>query len=80
MAIESNEKLRVIGSLTRHDIRNKLSAINGQCYILKKKNANAPEIVNGVFMIEQSVNESTRILPSSFLSLPLTSSLLIKFH
>ena len=32
-----NEKLRVVGSLTRHDIRNKLTALNGQVYLLKKK-------------------------------------------
>lgn len=34
---ELNEKLRVVGGLTRHDVRNKLSAINGLIYLLKKK-------------------------------------------
>lgn len=32
-----NDKLRVVGSLTRHDIRNKLAALNGYIYLLKKK-------------------------------------------
>src|SRR5208283_259127 len=32
-----NEKLRVVGSLTRHDVRNKLSAINGYSFVLKKR-------------------------------------------
>jgi PAS domain S-box-containing protein len=32
-----NDKLRVVGSLTRHDIRNKLGALNGYMYLLKKK-------------------------------------------
>ena len=34
-----NEKLRVVGSLSRHDVRNKLSAVNGYTYLLKKKHA-----------------------------------------
>jgi PAS domain S-box-containing protein len=33
---ELNEKLRVVGSLTRHDIRNKLSALYGLMFLLKK--------------------------------------------
>ena len=37
---ELNEKLRVVGSLTRHDVRNKLSAVTGYAYILKKKHSN----------------------------------------
>jgi PAS domain S-box-containing protein len=33
----ANEKLRVVGGLTRHDVRNKLSIINGNVHLLKKK-------------------------------------------
>ena len=40
-----NEKLRVVGSLTRHDVRNKLSAVNGYTYLLKKKHADQADIV-----------------------------------
>ena len=32
-----NDKLRVVGSLTRHDIRNKLTAFNCLMFLLKKK-------------------------------------------
>jgi PAS domain S-box-containing protein len=35
--VELNEKLRVVESLTRHDIRNKLSALNGRIFLLKKR-------------------------------------------
>jgi PAS domain S-box-containing protein len=31
------EKLRVVGGLTRHDVRNKLSAVTGNAYLLKRK-------------------------------------------
>ena len=43
-----NEKLRVVGSLTRHDVRNKLSAVNGYAYLLKKKYADQADIVEGL--------------------------------
>jgi signal transduction histidine kinase len=32
-----NEKLRVVGRLTRHDLRNKLSVVTGNLYFAKKK-------------------------------------------
>ena len=32
-----NEKLRVIGSLTRHDVGNKLMAVKSNVYLLKKR-------------------------------------------
>ena len=35
--VELNEKLHVVESLTRHDIRNKLSALNGRIFLLKKR-------------------------------------------
>ncbi len=39
---ELNEKLQVVGSLSRHDIRNKLAAVNGRIFLLKKRlNGNA---------------------------------------
>ena len=33
--VNVNEKLSVVGNLTRHDVRNQLSVINGNIYILK---------------------------------------------
>lgn len=58
---ELNEKLRVIGGLTRHDVRNKLSSVNGYAYILKKKYKNQFEITDGLSKIEQSVQEIVKI-------------------
>jgi PAS domain S-box-containing protein len=40
---ELNEKLQVVESLTRHDIRNKLSALNSRVFLLKKRLADNPE-------------------------------------
>lgn len=41
--VELNEKLHVVESLTRHDIRNKLSALNGRIFLLKKRLKDNPE-------------------------------------
>ena len=58
---ELNEKLRVVGSLTRHDVRNKLSAVTGYAYILKKKHSDLPDIVDGLSKMEQAVQETVKI-------------------
>ncbi len=42
-----NEKLGVVGSLTRHDVRNKLSTVTGYAYILKKKHGDQADICRG---------------------------------
>ncbi|MCW4017272.1 MAG: PAS domain S-box protein [Candidatus Bathyarchaeota archaeon] len=59
---ELNEKLRVVESLTRHDIRNKLSAINGRVYLLKKQLVNNPDFVGQVKEIESASSQILRIL------------------
>ena len=56
-----NEKLRVVGSLTRHDVRNKLSAVTGYAYLLKKKHADQADIMEGLSKMEQAVKETVRI-------------------
>jgi PAS domain S-box-containing protein len=56
-----NEKLRVVGSLTRHDVRNKLSAVTGYAYILKKKHGDLADVVNGLNKMEQAVMETVKI-------------------
>ena len=58
---ELNEKLRVVGSLTRHDVRNKLSAVTGYAYILKKKHSDQADIVDGLSKMEQAVKETVKI-------------------
>lgn len=56
-----NEKLRVSGSLVRHDVRNKLSIISGQAYLLKKKFSGKDDVVLGLSKIEHAVRESAKI-------------------
>jgi PAS domain S-box-containing protein len=56
-----NEKLRVVGGLTRHDVRNKLSAITGYSYLLKKRHADQADIVEGLDKMMQSVEEIEKI-------------------
>jgi len=58
---ELNEKLRVVGGLTRHDVRNKLSAVTGYAYILKKKHADEADVVDGLVKMEQAVKDSMKI-------------------
>jgi signal transduction histidine kinase len=58
---ELNEKLRVVGGLTRHDVRNKLAAVNGYAYLIKKKHEDEKDIVNGLSKIEQAVHEIVEI-------------------
>jgi PAS domain S-box-containing protein len=56
-----NEKLRVVGGLTRHDVRNKLSAVTGYAYILKKKHGDLADVVDALSRMEQAVAESVKI-------------------
>jgi PAS domain S-box-containing protein len=57
----SNEKLRVSGSLTRHDIRNKLSIIISYAYLLKKKYPNNSDIIETLEKMEQAVRDSAKL-------------------
>jgi PAS domain S-box-containing protein len=56
-----NEKLRVVGSFTKHDVRNKLSAVTGYAYLLKKKHADQADIVDGLGKMEQAVKDVGKI-------------------
>jgi len=56
-----NEKLGVVGGLTRHDVRNKLSTVTGYAYLLKKKHADQADIVEGLSKMEQAVKDSMKI-------------------
>lgn len=57
----ANEKLRVVGGLTRYDVGNKLSAILSYTYLLKKKYADQSDIVEGLGKMERVVADSVRI-------------------
>jgi PAS domain S-box-containing protein len=56
-----NEKLRVIGGLTRHDVRNKLSIIMGNTYLNKKRLVNCPEVVVSLKDIDAACSMIVRI-------------------
>jgi PAS domain S-box-containing protein len=56
-----NEKLLVVGGLTRHDARNKLAAIMGNAYLAKKKLAENSEVLEYLKEIEASVQQTTEI-------------------
>jgi hypothetical protein len=53
--------LGVVGTLTRHYARNKLSTVTGYKYLLKKKHDDQADIVEGLGKIEQAAKESIKI-------------------
>ena len=59
--VSVNEKLGVVGNLTRHDVRNKLSVITGNIYLLKKKHSDNPEIINRLREMEEACKNITKI-------------------
>jgi len=56
-----NEKLRVVGRLARHDVRNKLSAVTANTYLMKKRLEGDSEALERLSDIESAVRETTRI-------------------
>ena len=60
--VELNEKLRVVEDLTRHDIRNKLSALNGRLYLLKKRFGDNPEALRQLKEMEAVSQQILRII------------------
>jgi PAS domain S-box-containing protein len=57
----TTEKLRVIGGLTRHDVRNKLTTVTGNVYLAKKRPADDPKLTVYLSEIEKAVEQATRI-------------------
>jgi len=57
----TNEKLHVVGGLTRHDVRNKLSAVTGNAYLLKRKLTEDPEALEQLTDMEAAVRLVERI-------------------
>jgi len=60
--VELNEKLQVVQSLTRHDIRNKMSALNGRIFLLKKRLSNNLEALTQLKEMESVSQQMLRIL------------------
>jgi PAS domain S-box-containing protein len=57
-----NEKLNVVGGFTRHDVRNKLSAINGNLYIAEKYARDNPPLQKCLDQIKTAVTNTARLL------------------
>jgi signal transduction histidine kinase len=57
----TNEKLRVVGGLTRHDVRNKLSAVSGNAYLLRKQLAGDSGVLEKLSDMETAVEQVTAI-------------------
>jgi PAS domain S-box-containing protein len=57
-----NEKLNVVGGLTRHDVRNKLSVITGNAFLLKKKHSDCADIIQRLDAMEQACKSIVKIL------------------
>jgi PAS domain S-box-containing protein len=56
-----NEKLRVVGAVTRHDFQNKLSAIEGNLYLARKKLPAESDALSYLSRIESTMNQITEI-------------------
>ena len=56
-----NEKLRVVGGLTRHDVRNKLSTITGNIYLNKKRMADHPDVLRSYEDMESACEQIVKI-------------------
>ncbi len=60
-----NEKLSVVGRLTRHDSRNKLAAISANLYLAKKHLSKNHEALKYLVSIESDITQIDRILEFS---------------
>ena len=60
-----NEKLRVVGSLTRHDVGNKLMVAKSNLYLLKKRIGDNPELTKYFDNIDSAFAASDRIFEFS---------------
>src|SRR5271157_253137 len=56
-----NEKLQVVGGLSRHDVRNKLSTITGNIYLNKKRLSDHPEILESLNDMASACEQIVRI-------------------
>jgi PAS domain S-box-containing protein len=60
-----NEKLKVVGNLTRHDAANKLMGMKGNLYLLKKRLGDNPEALAYLEQLSGAVNSTERIFELS---------------
>jgi signal transduction histidine kinase len=60
-----NEKLLVIGGLTRHDVQNKLMIVKGNTFLLRKKIGNNSELIQYIDSINTALLETERLFEFS---------------
>jgi signal transduction histidine kinase len=60
-----NEKLLVVGGLTRHDISNKLASIGGNEFLLRKRLGNQPALVRYLDGIKTAIEASDKLFEFS---------------
>jgi PAS domain S-box-containing protein len=60
-----NEKLEVVGKLTRHDLRNKLAGMKGYVYLLSKKIGENAELNGYIAQINSTIASTERLLTFS---------------
>ncbi|XHH10345.1 MAG: PAS domain S-box protein [Candidatus Bathyarchaeia archaeon] len=60
-----NEKMQVIGGLTRHDVKNKLCVAKSNVYLLKKKIKNNAELEKYVEAIDVAIEQSDKLFEFS---------------
>jgi PAS domain S-box-containing protein len=63
----TNEKLRVIGSLVRHDVSNKLSGISTNAYLLRKNLGDNPQLLQYLNNIDSELRAAHRLFELSSL-------------
>ncbi len=61
----TNKKLNLVGKSTRHDVRNKLSIIMNNCYLLKRKLPEKLDVKNYLNSIENVINQIYKIFEVS---------------
>lgn len=59
------DKIKVVSSFTRHDVRNKLAAVNGRFYLASKLAKGQPELENQLKGIPDEMTKIDRILDVS---------------
>jgi signal transduction histidine kinase len=60
-----NEKLKVVGGLTRHDVRNQLMVANNNAYLLRKRIANQLDLVKYLEGIESAIKQCEKLFEFS---------------
>ena len=63
--VRVNEKLGVVGSLTRHDVRNKLMVVKSNLYLLKKQIGDNPKLAKYLEDINLAINQSDKMFEFS---------------